>query len=216
MLHRYRLVGHDGGDERQSGSKSPECAELTARTAADEEEEEKSFLNEDEYLSTIYNRHVERFLYSHKLSESMLRARWPALPRSLPHARTSTLHACAGLDGDAELFQTLLLLPATDSFDDITVKDILGPALKTDAVGLSGMPYAEVGITERDANLSLLSYAFNLNPALRHQLSGEIATFQSEADLRRGGHAAIERTGVVKKGEIIHGRRAVVGGWSAP
>ena len=52
----------------------------------EEQQKEESFLNEDEYLSTIYNRHVERFLYSHKLSESMLRARWPALPRSLPHA----------------------------------------------------------------------------------------------------------------------------------
>ena len=71
----------------QSGSKSPESAEVPARTSAEEKEEEEeeekeeSFLNEDEYLSTIYNRHVERFLYSHKLSESMLRARWPALPR---------------------------------------------------------------------------------------------------------------------------------------
>ena len=127
-------------------------------------------------------------------------------PRAQEHYK-STPHVCAGLDGDAELFQTLLLLPPTDSFDDITVKDILGPALKTDAaVGVSRMPDAEVGITERDANLSLLSYAFNLNPALRHQLSSEIATFQSEADLRRDGHAAIERTGVVKKGDIIDRR----------
>ena len=113
----------------------------------------------------------------------------------------------AGLDGDAELFQTLLLLPATNSPEDITVSDILGPALKHDAAGMSGMPYTEVGIAERDANLSLLSYAFNLNPALRHQLSGEVATFQSEADLRQGGRAAIEKTGVMKKDDIIIGRQ---------
>ena len=90
----------------------------------------------------------------------------------------------AGLDGDAELFQTLLLLPATNSPEDITVSDILGPALKHDAAGMSGMPCTEVGIAERDANLSLLSYAFNLNPALRHQLSNEISELQSEARCR--------------------------------
>ena len=113
----------------------------------------------------------------------------------------------SGLDGDAELFQTLLLLPATDSPEDITVSDILGPALKNDASGTGRMPYMEIGIAERDANLSLLSYAFNLNPALRHQLSGEVATFQSEADLRQGGRAAIEKTGVMKQDDIIIGRK---------
>ena len=52
--------------------------------------------------------------------------------------------------------------------------------LKNDASCTSVMPYMEIGITERDANLSLLSYAFNLNPALRHQLS------------TRGGGVAVE------------------------
>ena len=104
------------------------------------------------------------------------------------------------------MFQTLLLLPATEdekSHVDITVSDILGPMLRTESSDAKD----KHGILERDANLSLLSYAFNLNPALRHQLSGEVATFQSEADLRQGGRVAIEKTGVVKKDDIIIGRK---------
>ena len=92
------------------------------------------------------------------------------------------------------------------------VGDILGPLIEAESSDAenrqSGSMYRDKhGIMERDANLSLLSYGFNLNPALRHQLSGEVATFQSEADLRQGGRVAIEKTGVVKKGDIIHGRR---------
>ena len=107
------------------------------------------------------------------------------------------------------MFQTLLLLPATEdekSHVDITVSDILGPMLRTESSDAKD----KHGILERDANLSLLSYAFNLNPALRHQLSGEVATFQSEADLRQGDHAAIEKTGVSKKDDILLGRRHMI------
>ena len=32
-----------------------------------------TFVQENDFISTVYNDHVERFLYSHKLSESMLR-----------------------------------------------------------------------------------------------------------------------------------------------
>ena len=79
-FYRYKLVGKDGKDESDTKSKSklPEHAEVPAKTVADKEE--VSFMREEEYLSTIYNRHVERFLYSHKLSESMLRTRWPTWP----------------------------------------------------------------------------------------------------------------------------------------
>ena len=34
-------------------------------------------LDDERITSKIYNDHVERFLYSHKLSESMLRTQWP-------------------------------------------------------------------------------------------------------------------------------------------
>ena len=107
------------------------------------------------------------------------------------------------------MFQTLLLLPATEdekSHVDITVSDILGPMLRTESSDAKD----KHGILERDANLSLLSYAFNLNPALRHQLSGEIATFQTEADLRQGSRAAIEKTGVVKKGDMLDKSKEIV------
>ena len=48
------------------------------------------------------------------------------------------------------------------------MQDILGPALrdKDDQT----KPQIQFGIVQRDANLSLLSYSFNLNPALRHQV----------------------------------------------
>ena len=89
------------------------------------------------------------------------------------------------------------------------VGDILGPLIEAESSdaenrqSVGSMYRDKHGIMERDANLSLLSYGFNLNPALRHQLSGEVATFQSEADLRQGGRAAIEKTGVVKKGDML-------------
>ena len=35
------------------------------------------------------------------------------------------------------------------------------------------------------------------------EMTGEIATFQTEADLRQGSRAAIEKTGVVKKGDML-------------
>jgi hypothetical protein len=50
------------------------------KEGAKEEEVPETFVEENEFISTIYNDHVERFLYSHKLSESMLRTRWPTWP----------------------------------------------------------------------------------------------------------------------------------------
>ena len=47
------------------------------KEGAKEEEVPETFVEENEFISTIYNDHVERFLYSHKLSESMLRTQWP-------------------------------------------------------------------------------------------------------------------------------------------
>ena len=96
------------------------------------------------------------------------------------------------------------------------VGDILGPLIEAESSdaenrqSVGSMYRDKHGIMERDANLSLLSYGFNLNPALRHQLSGEVATFQSEADLRQGDHAAIEKTGVSKKDDILLGRRHMI------
>ena len=71
-FYRYEPVPKDGKAKSgtQSKSKSSENAEETAKDAAGGE---VSFVKEAEFLSTIYNRLVERFLYSHKLSESMLR-----------------------------------------------------------------------------------------------------------------------------------------------
>ena len=44
--------------------------------------------------------------------------------------------------------------------------DILGPPKKDD----QGNSVRVHGIVQRDANLALLSYSFNLNPALRSQV----------------------------------------------
>ena len=148
------------------------------------------FPADDEYISTFYNKHVERFLYSLGLSQKMLR-----------------------LDGDAELFQTLLMLPAPgtgassaeETFVDICIKDILGPSPEKKAHEKSKDKNLkeQLGINQRDANLSLLTYSFNLNPALRHQLSCEIAALQTEAELGHGEERAIQATGVVEKQRMI-------------
>ena len=101
---------------------------------------------DDEYISTFYNKHVERFVYSLGVSQKMLR-----------------------LDGDAELFQTLLMLPVPsgdassteDESVDICIADILGPPLNEDRDSeqspeqtTEGKLNEQFGINKRDANLS--------------------------------------------------------------
>ena len=121
------------------------------------------------------------------------------------------IHPCApaGLDGDAELFQTLLMLPTpTDGEEklvDITIDDILGPPVKKD-----GKPVDTNGIIKRDANLSLLTYSFNLNPALRRQLAGEIDNFQTDAVLTGEGGKAIDKSpaGMIRKSTLLAHHRS--------
>jgi hypothetical protein len=74
------------------------------------------------------------------------------------------------LDGDPEIFALLLSQPIPpdpsikeSSWDDLRVRDVLGP-----------VDHKELH-SNRDQNLALMSYSFNLNPALRAQLSGELA-----------------------------------------
>ena len=160
-------------------------------------EAEAEFAPEDESIATFYNRHVERFLYSLGLSQKMLQ-----------------------LDGDAELFQTLLMLPvpsgdpnsAEDDTVDICIADILGPKVYMDRDSeqspddeqtANEKPIEQFGIYKREANLSLLTYSFNLNPALRHQLSCETAALQTEWELGDGKARAIQATGVMQKQRMV-------------
>ena len=71
---------------------------------------------------------------------------------------------------------------------DITIKDILGPKLVSKETpqkqdGKTPTNGVERDLVERDPNFSLLTYSFNLNPALRHQISFEMGQMQSESEL---------------------------------
>ena len=123
--------------------------------------------------------------------------------------------ALPGLDGDPELFQTLLMLPVPIGNDadgkellvDIQVKDIFGPRKEGDEAQKN---LNNTGLIERDANLSLLSYAFNLNPALRRQLQSEIAGFQTEAELVAGEERAVAPRGVKKKIDLLNPTQSIL------
>ena len=75
---------------------------------------------------------------------------------------------------------------------DITIGDILGPPKAKQDEGREANGAWHDTMVERDPNFSLLTYSFNLNPALRHQISFEMGQMQSESELvlsERGGAA---------------------------
>jgi hypothetical protein len=79
------------------------------------------------------------------------------------------------LDDDAEQLSVVLSAEVPEA-GDITVGDILGLAGEGGAAG-----------EDASGRWSLLAFSFNMNPALRDQLSTEISGLQSTTELRRAG-----------------------------
>jgi len=140
----------------------PSTADESSTSAAGADNTSTSNLELPDNMPIVeaYFRHVERYIYSHASSKKML-----------------------SLDGDPELFTALLISPVADlgampankkELCDVTVGDVLGP-LK---------PEGDIG--DRDANFSLLTYSFSLNPALRHDLSFEMGQMNSDVGLHFG------------------------------
>ena len=107
------------------------------------------------------------------------------------------------LDGDAEVFALLLSKPI-EIFDDaanqhvkldVRVEDILGP--KDDKT------------MERDHKFSLLTYSFNLNPALRDQLGQDLAGFVSSYEMYADGgkKTALQENSLARKADMLMRRR---------
>ena len=136
---------------------------------------------EDQALaSAVFFEHVEKKIYTHASSAKMLR-----------------------LDGDAEVFALLLSKPieirddAAMKYDqiDVRVEDILGP--KDDKT------------MERDHKFSLLTYSFNLNPALRDQLGQDLAGFVSSYEMYADGgkKTALQENSLARKADMLMRRR---------
>ena len=139
---------------------------------------------EDQALaSAVFFEHVEKKIYTHASSAKMLR-----------------------LDGDAEVFALLLSKPIEirddaakkdDQIDviDVRVEDILGP--KDDKT------------MERDHKFSLLTYSFNLNPALRDQLGQDLAGFVSSYEMYADGgkKTALQENSLARKADMLMRRR---------
>ena len=66
------------------------------------------------------------------------------------------------------------------TYDDIVADDVLGkrPSLEGNKDGLR---------CDRLSHLSLMSYAFNLNPAIRHQVATEVASMSTKSSARLSG-----------------------------
>ncbi|KAJ8605434.1 hypothetical protein CTAYLR_003312 [Chrysophaeum taylorii] len=99
------------------------------------------------------------------------------------------------LDGDNELFAEFLTTPVRfpdGEVGDITIGDILGPQADADA--------------GRDATWSLLSYSFNLNPALRIQLGDEVSSLVSSTsyEMRLGNQPALPPNSIRTKRSIAY------------
>ena len=110
------------------------------------------------------------------------------------------------LDGDAEVFALLLSKPIEIRDDaanqhvklDIRVEDILGPKV-----------LADDKTTERDHKFSLLTYSFNLNPALRDQLGQELAGFVSSYEMYADSSkkTALQENSLARKADMLMRRR---------
>ena len=140
-------------------------------------------LDDKAVASAVFFEHVEKKVYTHASSAKMLR-----------------------LDGDAEVFALLLSKPIEirddaamkdDQIDviDVRVEDILGP--KDDKT------------MERDHKFSLLTYSFNLNPALRDQLGQDLAGFVSSYEMYADGgkKTALQENSLARKADMLMRRR---------
>ena len=120
------------------------------------------------------------FLFMHKLSEKFLH-----------------------LDANPEQFAVLITMHIPGSSangedgHDITVDDILGPLIRDEAGDVKLTPE---GAPTRDDNLSLLSFSFNLNPAMRQQLSSVFGSFMSDSELRRDATLADSPAWALQRG----------------
>eukprot|EP00854_Cymbomonas_tetramitiformis_P000402 gene402-755_t len=118
-------------------------------------------LPDNQLLSRIFYEHVERFLYVHKQADKMMR-----------------------LDGDPDRFAMLISMPLPNEemqyVEDLLVQDLLGPLL---AMVNEAEASTYISSLERDSNLALLSYSYNLNPALRDTLNGEMSQRETSAQL---------------------------------
>lgn len=128
----------------------------------------------------FYILHVERYLYNIR-----------------------SVHQLMRLDGDPEEFLLLLQMPLrgedvpTDSVDSnlpLTCEDVLGPLDET--------------TYQRDRNFSLLQHSYNLNPALRRQISFEMSEIVAEHELYDATNsaeakAAIQRGTVQRKDAVL-------------
>ena len=139
---------------------------------------------EDQALaSAVFFEHVEKKIYTHASSAKMLR-----------------------LDGDAEVFALLLSKPIEIRDDaakkdvklDVRVEDILGPKVLADDKTM-----------ERDHKFSLLTYSFNLNPALRDQLGQDLAGFVSSYEMYADGgkKTALQENSLARKADMLMRRR---------
>ena len=108
------------------------------------------FFSEGDVLSSVFFEHAPHLMASHAGNEKFMR-----------------------LDGDPEKFAILLSKPidtppsggfGTPPMTDITIADVLGPLRATGEKGRI-----------RNLHLALLTYSFNLDPAMRRQLTGELA-----------------------------------------
>ena len=140
-------------------------------------------LDDKAVASAVFFEHVEKKVYTHRSSAKMLR-----------------------LDGDAEVFALLLSKPIEIRDDaanqhvklDIRVEDILGPKV-----------LADDKTTERDHKFSLLTYSFNLNPALRDQLGQELAGFVSSYEMYADSSkkTALQENSLARKADMLMRRR---------
>ena len=131
----------------------------------------KMNLDSDTPIAAVFYEHVERIVYSHTQASKML-----------------------VLDDDCELFAALINKPVP-AFDgspqstDITVRDIAGSKFSMEEQGNQQGDEAM-----KQDQWSLLTFSFNLNPALRDQLASEISALYSDSTdhMIRGNQDAIQ------------------------
>eukprot|EP00937_MAST-01D_sp_MAST-1D-sp2_P004761 g4761.t1 len=139
-------------------------------------------LDSDLPISAIFYEHVERVVDSNRMAEKFLR-----------------------LDGDGEQFAALITHPVAvegrdgdTNLQDITVADIIGPEQSQS--------------NDSGPQWSLLTFSYNLNPAMRDQLSADINGLFTGIHLQRdkGGERALEPHSVRRKQSMVLRRRSLV------
>jgi len=133
-------------------------------------------LNEEESIFKTFYRHVDKFIHNIKSSEKLSR-----------------------LDGDPEVFSIFLMSLIKKPLADkktltITCKDILGPL---DPANQNN---------KRDLNFSLLSYSYNLNPSMCHQIGLEMDELVSDyqiCDRNNNSSASMHKRSIIRKQELF-------------